>query len=76
MMKKLFVCAAIAGLILAGCEHMGGHDSGGQHMSESSSMSSGGETQTTQYTCPMHPEVVQDSPGTCPKCGMKLVPKG
>src|SRR5690606_32648582 len=26
-----------------------------------------------QYTCPMHPEVVQDRPGTCPKCGMTLV---
>ncbi len=28
-----------------------------------------------QYTCPMHPEVVQDHPGSCPKCGMKLVEK-
>lgn len=28
-----------------------------------------------QYTCPMHPEVVQDAPGNCPKCGMKLVEK-
>jgi hypothetical protein len=25
------------------------------------------------YTCPMHPEVAMDKPGTCPKCGMKLV---
>lgn len=28
------------------------------------------------YTCPMHPEVVQPSPGKCPKCGMDLVRKG
>ncbi|HCE5827428.1 TPA: heavy metal translocating P-type ATPase [Pseudomonas aeruginosa] len=27
------------------------------------------------YTCPMHPEIRQDSPGTCPKCGMALEPE-
>ncbi|MCE9561114.1 MAG: cadmium-translocating P-type ATPase [Planctomycetes bacterium] len=26
----------------------------------------------SKYTCPMHPEVVRDGPGTCPKCGMAL----
>lgn len=29
----------------------------------------------TIYTCPMHPEVRQDQPGLCPKCGMALVPE-
>ena len=28
--------------------------------------------QARQYTCPMHPEVVQDTQGNCPKCGMAL----
>lgn len=28
------------------------------------------------YMCPMHPEVEQDHPGDCPKCGMALEPKG
>lgn len=27
-----------------------------------------------RYTCPMHPEVLKDAPGKCPKCGMNLVP--
>jgi hypothetical protein len=27
------------------------------------------------YTCPMHPEVVTNAPGKCPKCGMDLVKK-
>ncbi|HYM98522.1 MAG TPA: heavy metal-binding domain-containing protein, partial [Aestuariivirgaceae bacterium] len=26
------------------------------------------------YTCPMHPEIVRNAPGSCPKCGMALVP--
>ena len=28
-----------------------------------------------QYTCTMHPEVISDKPGKCPKCGMTLVKK-
>ena len=32
------------------------------------------EGEETTYTCPMHPEVVSDEPGHCPKCGMKLMP--
>ncbi len=28
----------------------------------------------TLYTCPMHPQIVQDRPGDCPICGMRLVP--
>lgn len=28
---------------------------------------------SVRYTCPMHPEVVSDTAGRCPHCGMKLV---
>jgi len=30
----------------------------------------------TLYTCPMHPEIVQEGPGSCPICGMALEPMG
>ncbi|HUF04429.1 MAG TPA: heavy metal translocating P-type ATPase [Aridibacter sp.] len=39
---------------------------------DASAMESG---QDVEYTCPMHPEVVQIGPGSCPICGMALEPK-
>lgn len=30
-------------------------------------------TETAKYTCPMHPQIVEDKPGSCPICGMDLV---
>ena len=30
---------------------------------------------TREYTCPMHPEIVRDEPGSCPICGMALEPR-
>jgi len=45
-----------------------------------SPLTSSGATQrsplsSTEYTCPMHPEVVSEQPGSCPKCGMALEPR-
>ena len=33
-----------------------------------------GAPEGTKWTCPMHPEIVQDEPGSCPICGMALEP--
>ena len=35
----------------------------------------GATTQSEVYTCPMHPQIIQDHPGGCPICGMDLVLK-
>ena len=51
---------AMGGILLAGCKTEGGDDH---------------HARNAKYTCVHHPEVVQDGPGTCPKCGMALVPK-
>jgi manganese oxidase len=48
----------------------GGH--GGHKMSETPTTA---PSEVSKYTCPMHPEVIEDALGKCPKCGMKLVPK-
>lgn len=58
-------------------EHKGhdlphGHETGAGKDSNVPASPSG---QKIQYTCPMHPEVISDKPGDCPKCGMKLTPK-
>src|SRR5438034_8311270 len=44
--------------------------SGGEHYHEHEQE----KKKKQKYTCQMHPEVVIDHPGNCPKCGMKLVP--
>ncbi len=56
-------------------DHHGTHgDKPSDHAIEHGADPVGSETVTKEYTCPMHPEVVQGAPGTCPKCGMTLEP--
>ncbi|MEQ8268400.1 MAG: heavy metal translocating P-type ATPase [Parvibaculum sp.] len=50
------------------CTHGHGHTHGG-HSHEQKPAAPG-----TKYTCPMHPEIVRDGPGSCPICGMALEP--
>src|SRR5213595_2509580 len=47
---------------------------GHEHPPSKRSGAAGEQEKKQRYTCVMHPEVVMDHPGNCPKCGMKLVP--
>ena len=49
---------------------------GSKPLSVQEAMPSPSPTGETEYTCPMHPEVRQPGPGSCPKCGMGLEPAG
>jgi hypothetical protein len=52
----------------------GSHQHGADHQPTQGSGPSGEAVDdAVVYTCPMHPEVVADRPGKCPRCGMNLV---
>ncbi|MEO5602032.1 MAG: efflux RND transporter periplasmic adaptor subunit [Cyclobacteriaceae bacterium] len=54
--------------LLFACSKENGKDAHSEH-DQAADQKSG-----EKYTCPMHPNVVQDKPGQCPICGMDLVP--
>jgi P-type Cu+ transporter len=61
------------------CSHKkaapGHHEHGAHAHKDHGSKPAAGSSGQTSYTCPMHPEIEQDHPGDCPKCGMPLEPK-
>ncbi|GAB4172122.1 MAG: hypothetical protein Kow00108_06700 [Calditrichia bacterium] len=61
ILVMLIILGTVTGIILSGC---------GSDNSKKSEQS--GKTQL--WTCGMHPEVILEEPGQCPKCGMNLVP--
>src|SRR6058998_1554216 len=44
----------------------------GESKGSASSPATSHQPLATRWTCPMHPEIVSDRPGACPKCGMAL----
>ena len=50
------------GILFSGCASEHSHENGEE------------QAVTATYTCPMHPQIVQNEPGTCPVCSMDLVP--
>lgn len=65
-MTKIGVYIFLVGSILSACTSEKKEDHSNHTVAQ--------EGTTTKYTCPMHPNVVQEGPGSCPVCGMDLVP--
>ncbi len=62
-MKKILIFIFVL-LLFAGCADKEKKDEHSGHVKSEAA---------TKYTCAMHPQIVQDKPGTCPICGMTLV---
>ncbi|WP_305042795.1 efflux RND transporter periplasmic adaptor subunit [Geoalkalibacter sp.] len=71
MAKKLLVVVTIALALVAGY-YAGTHRHAGHGPEVAGEATAPGEK--TQYTCGMHPFIIQDEPGLCPICGMRLTP--
>ena len=68
---KILTNAARVFLVLTAMASSAALLTGCKHTDPSASSSASAQ----KYTCSMHPEVVADSAGKCPKCGMELVEK-
>ncbi|TDN36209.1 efflux RND transporter periplasmic adaptor subunit [Hymenobacter sp. UV11] len=68
LLQSSWLAAAVA-LLLAGCH---GQAHGPANVATTPPVAA---SAATQYTCPMHPQIVREAPGSCPICGMDLVPK-
>ena len=81
MKKTFFVSLAsfvlgttIAVLLIANPFHWPWMHQAGQRLVGEAQTSTAGESSTQLWTCPMHPEVLEEEPGNCPICAMKLTP--
>ena len=59
ILKGSLLAFLVLGLLLAGCNP---------------DKKTAGSAEVQKYTCPMHPQIIRDAPGTCPICKMDLVP--
>ena len=80
-MKKnifLFTCLSVFSLVLYSCSDNAAGTTDAATAADSSATAKDSSTMkqtAVVYTCRMHPEVISDKPGKCPKCGMDLVKK-
>ncbi len=73
-MKRAISLIALTGIVFAAGAGSAWLWMQRQHQESVVDASAAPQSARTWYTCGMHPEVVQDHPGDCPKCGMKLQP--
>ncbi|HEY9045612.1 MAG TPA: efflux RND transporter periplasmic adaptor subunit [Ohtaekwangia sp.] len=61
---RALIYISIAALLLWNCQQKESNQTAHEHQ----------HALAEKYTCPMHPQIIRDAPGSCPICGMDLVP--
>jgi Cu(I)/Ag(I) efflux system membrane fusion protein len=74
--SSLAVVAALAAVIVGAALLRHGSAAPEASVDSSASPTASSESAIDHYTCSMHPSVHKDKPGTCPVCGMNLIPVG
>jgi hypothetical protein len=70
-MKKVIIASMLAAAtIFAACNN---NSDNKNNSSATSNTDTSKIESAVKYTCTMHPEVISDTPGHCPKCGMEMV---
>ena len=74
-MKKVMLITAVSlAMIYGSCNNSASTNSQGDNSKQTFNLDTTKlKTGTTFYQCEMHPEVLSDKPGNCPKCDMQLV---
>jgi len=75
MNKKIILSALfILGVVFVSCKNSENKTDGATSDSAKAVAAAPKDSTASKavYTCPMHPEVISDKPGQCPKCGMDL----
>src|SRR5213596_1279348 len=72
MQKRIFILISATTLAISTAAQVGAIDLNRPHAEQEHEQE---KEKKQKYTCPMHPEVITNHPGNCPKCGMTLVPK-
>lgn len=80
-MKPLFIAPAMRVFLLAfvllsaGCDRQPTPSESVASAADDSALEHAAKHLDPKYVCPMHPQIVRDQEGSCPICGMDLVPK-
>ena len=74
MKQTIIACMLLATTVFAACNSGSSSESKKDTATTTSTSDTSKMASAVKYTCTMDSEVISDTPGHCPKCGMEMVP--